>query len=165
MPSDYARVAGASCGRELPWGMFGENLTVEGAPPRGRGLRRRPRADRDGASSSSRTPRLPCFKLGLRFGDAQMVKRFQAARAFGASTCGSRGPARSRPAIAIELISRDPGRLSVSEIARLGTRDRGDVEGLRRALAVDALIDDWRPFFEELLERALRSERAAAAGR
>jgi MOSC domain-containing protein YiiM len=150
-------------GRELAWGMFGENLTVEGVPPDDE-LAVGDRMRIGTAELVVSQPRLPCFKLGLRFGDAQMVKRFQAAGRWGfylriehAGVVEAGDP--------VEILSRHPGRLSVSEIARLGTRDRGDVDGLRRALAVDALIEDWRPYFEELLERALRTEGSAVAGR
>src|SRR4051794_5193506 len=68
--------------RPLPPGMFGENLTVSGI-------------DVSGAVVGERwviadvelevcQPRLPCAKLGLRFGDPGMVKRFGEARRPGA---------------------------------------------------------------------------------
>jgi MOSC domain-containing protein YiiM len=147
--------------RELPWGMFGENLTVEGVPPEGE-LFVGDRMRIGTAELVVSQPRLPCFKLGLRFGDAQMVKRFQAAGRWGFYLRISL-PGVVQAGDPIEILSRHPGRLSVAEIARLGTRDRDDIEGLRRALAVDALIDDWRPYFEELLERALRAARPVTA--
>jgi MOSC domain-containing protein YiiM len=69
-------------GRSLAPGMFGENLTVEGL-------------DVSGAVIGERwligdvllevaQPRLPCSKLGLRFGEPKMVKRFALARRPGA---------------------------------------------------------------------------------
>src|SRR4051794_13061224 len=149
--------------RDLPWGVFGENLTVERVPPEDElyvGDRLRIGTTELVVSQ----PRLPCLKLGLRFGDAQMVKRFQAAGRWGFYLRIER-PGVVEAGDSIAFLSRDPGRLAVSEIARLGRRDRGDVEGLRRALAVDALIDDWRPYFEELLARALGSHGRAVAGR
>lgn len=63
-------------GRELPFGIFGENLTLEGL-----------REDvvhigdelRIGSARLVVTkPRLPCFKLGIRFGDPEMIARFLA---------------------------------------------------------------------------------------
>ncbi len=67
-------MGGSNCGRQIPDGMFGENLTTEGL-------------DVSGAVIGERwllgsvvlevcQPRLPCSKLGLRFGDLKMVKRF-----------------------------------------------------------------------------------------
>jgi len=146
--------------RELPWGMFGENLTVEGLPPEDE-LHVGDRLRIGTAELVVSQPRLPCFKLGLRFGDAQMVKRFQAAGRWG-FYLRIEQPGVVEAGDPIEFRSHHPGRLSVAEIARLGTSARDDVEGLRRALAVDALTDDWRPYFEKLLERAFRSDRPAA---
>ena len=61
-------------GAELPWGAFGENLTTEGI------LEDRVHIGdrfRIGAAEFIVTqPRMPCYKLALRFGRADMVKRF-----------------------------------------------------------------------------------------
>lgn len=65
-------------GRDLPWGMFGENLTVEGVPLENETAI----GDRFGIGSAELVvtqPRLPCFKLGIRFNDPAMVRRFVAA--------------------------------------------------------------------------------------
>jgi MOSC domain-containing protein YiiM len=61
-------------GVELPWGVFGENLTTEGL------LEDRVHiGDRFRAGSAEfvvTDPRMPCYKLAIRFGRADMVKRF-----------------------------------------------------------------------------------------
>jgi MOSC domain-containing protein YiiM len=61
-------------GQELPWGTFGENLTVEGLlePDVTAGER----LQIGTAELAVTEPRLPCFKLGLKLGRADMVKRF-----------------------------------------------------------------------------------------
>jgi MOSC domain-containing protein YiiM len=56
----------------------------------------------------------------------------------------------------VEILARDPAAVPISEITRLFTRDRRDAEGLRRALAVDALPVIWRPYLAQLLERTAR---------
>jgi len=61
-------------GRELPWGMFGENLTVEGILESD--VRVGDRLCIGTAEFIVTRPRLPCFKLGIRFGRPDMVKRF-----------------------------------------------------------------------------------------
>ena len=61
-------------GRELPPGMFGENLTVEGVDVSGAIVGERWRIGT--VELEVCQPRLPCAKLGHRFGDQQMVKRF-----------------------------------------------------------------------------------------
>ncbi len=58
------------------------------------------------------------------------------------------------PGAEIEVVDRPPQPLSVMELNRLYFRDRDDVEGLRRALACDGLLPDWRGLLEEQLDRA-----------
>jgi MOSC domain-containing protein YiiM len=61
-------------GADLEPGHFGENLTIEGLLERDVHV-----GDRLSICSSELVvtqPRLPCFKLGIRFGRADMVKRF-----------------------------------------------------------------------------------------
>src|SRR6202162_2448656 len=58
-------------GIELPWGAFGENLTTEGLSENELHI-----GDRLSIGSVEllvTQPRLPCFKLGVRFGRADMV--------------------------------------------------------------------------------------------
>src|SRR5205807_2612484 len=62
-------------GTELPWGMFGENFTTEGLLERKVYIGDRLRAG--SAEFIVTQPRMPCFKLGIRFGRPDMVKRFQ----------------------------------------------------------------------------------------
>jgi MOSC domain-containing protein YiiM len=64
----------ARLNREVPPGMFGENLTVEGVDVSGAVIGERWRIG--SVELQVCQPRLPCFKLGLRFGDPQMVKLF-----------------------------------------------------------------------------------------
>ena len=139
-------------GRALPWGMFGENLTVEGFPLEDELCL----GDHVGVGSARfavTQPRLPCFKLGIRFDDAGMVRRFLAAGRSGYYLrIAEEGEVAAGDEIA--LLERHPAGVPVSEVTRLFARDRGDAEGLRRVLAVDTLPVEWRPFFERLLEEA-----------
>ncbi len=139
-------------GRELAWGAFGENLTVEGAPLEDE-LAIGDRLRIGSAELVVTQPRLPCFKLGIRFDDPGMVRRFLAAgrsgyylriAAEGSLEAGDR----------IELLARDPAGVPVSELTRLVAHERDDPDAVRRVLAVDALPSSWRPFFEDLLEDA-----------
>jgi MOSC domain-containing protein YiiM len=69
-------------GGELPPGAFGENLTVEGVDVSGALIGERWRLGT--VELEVCQPRFPCFKLGLRFGDPQMLKRFTRAERPGA---------------------------------------------------------------------------------
>jgi MOSC domain-containing protein YiiM len=66
-------------GREIPDGMFGENLTLEGVDVSNAVIGERWKVGT--VELEVCQPRLPCSKLGLRFQDLKMVKRFgQASR-------------------------------------------------------------------------------------
>jgi MOSC domain-containing protein YiiM len=59
---------------DLPWGAFGENLTTSGLSEEDVRI-----GDRYAIGSAEfvvTQPRMPCFKLTIRFGRADMIKRF-----------------------------------------------------------------------------------------
>jgi MOSC domain-containing protein YiiM len=60
--------------RELPYGMFGENLTTQGVDVSGAVIGERWRIGT--VELEVAQPRLPCSKLGIRFEDLKMVRRF-----------------------------------------------------------------------------------------
>ena len=64
----------AELGREIVPGMFGENLTTEGVEVSGAVVGERWRVGT--VELEVCQPRIPCFKLGIRFGDPLMVRRF-----------------------------------------------------------------------------------------
>jgi len=72
----------AELGHELAPGTFGENLTVRGVDLNAAAIGDRWRVG--GALLEVAQPRQPCFKLGMRMGDAAFVDRFDAARRPGA---------------------------------------------------------------------------------
>lgn len=61
-------------GTEMPYGMFGENLTTEGLVEEGVCIGDRFRVGT--AVLQITQPRMPCFKLGIRFGRPDIVKLF-----------------------------------------------------------------------------------------
>jgi MOSC domain-containing protein YiiM len=61
-------------GVDLPWGAFGENLSTEGLLEEG--VRTGDRFRIGSAEFAVTQPRMPCYKLALRFGRPDMVKRF-----------------------------------------------------------------------------------------
>jgi|WetSurMetagenome_2_1015567.scaffolds.fasta_scaffold252736_2 MOSC domain-containing protein YiiM len=69
-------------GQDLPWGMFGENLTIEGGLLE-HGVFVGDRFRIGTAEVLAVQPRLPCFKLGIRFGTQSIVKKFAQAGRFG----------------------------------------------------------------------------------
>jgi MOSC domain-containing protein YiiM len=61
-------------GTDLPWGMFGENLTTEGLLESDVHIGDRYRVGT--AVLEATNPRFPCFKLGIRFGREDILDRF-----------------------------------------------------------------------------------------
>ena len=134
----------------LPWGAFGENLTTEGLQEEGLNVGDRFRIGT--AEVMVTVPRLPCYKLGIRFGRDDMVKRFLDAGRSGfyvAVLCeGEVGADDS-----IQRTHREPNSVTVPDIVRLYVSERNNRELLERALQVEALPEDWRGYFQQQLDR------------
>ena len=133
-------------GMELPFGMCGENLSVEGLREDEVNI-----GDRFAIGSAEfrvTQPRLPCSKLGIKFGRADMVKRFLHSRRTGFYFRVVR-EGEVGASDAIELTRRDPGNVTVADITRLYAFDKDNAALLRRVLDVSALPEDWRAYFRE----------------
>jgi MOSC domain-containing protein YiiM len=100
-------------------------------------------------------PRLPCYKLGVRFQSDDMVKRFLASRRTGFYLAVIR-EGEVGAGDEIKLLYRDPNGVSVLEITRLYIAKRyadDDVASVRRALQVTALPESWKDYFRERLQK------------
>ncbi len=132
----------------LPWGMFGENLTVEGLSESDVRIGDHFRIGT--AELMVTEPRMPCYKLGIKFGRADILKRLlQSGRTgfyFSVQREGEVGAGDE-----IELIGRDGNHVTVADITRLYARDGDDFELMRRAVAVEALPESWREHFAQQL--------------
>ncbi len=141
-------------GRELPMGMFGENFTTDGLSEDSAHL-----GDRFSVGSAEvvvAQPRLPCYKLGVRFQSDDMVKRFLASGRTGFYLAVTR-EGEVGAGDEIKVISRDDNAVPVSEITRLYIAKRyddNDVTSVRRTLRVTALPESWKSYFRERLEKA-----------
>jgi MOSC domain-containing protein YiiM len=140
-------------GREVPTAIFGENFTTDGLVEDSVHL-----GDRFSVGSAElivTQPRLPCYKLGVRFQTDDMVKRFLASGRTGFYLAVTReGEVGADDEI--KLIGRDPNSVPVSEITRLYIAKRyadDDVTSARRALRVAALPESWKRYFRERLQR------------
>jgi len=135
-------------GTELPWGAFGENLTTEGLSETGVRIGDRLRIGT--VELLVTQPRLPCFKLGIRFGRADMVKRFQRSgrTGFYMKVLREGLTAAGDP---IELLpAPDPG-VTVADIVRLYTADEPEQPLLQRVTTLAALPEGWRDYFRKRL--------------
>lgn len=134
----------------LPWGVFGENFTGEGLLEDQVNIGDRFRIG--GAEVIVTQPRLPCYKLGIKFDRVDMVKLFLASRRTGFYLAVLK-EGQVNAGDAIELISRDVNNVSVADIVRLYAFDKADTATLQRAIQVEALPGDWVNYFQEQLEK------------
>jgi len=135
---------------ELPYGMFGENFTAEGFSEGEVNIGDRFRVG--GAEVMVTEPRMPCYKLGIKFGRADILKRLlQSGRTgfyFAVAREGEVGAGDS-----IGLVSRDPCNVTVADIVRLYAGHERDEETLRRALEVEALPETWKDIFRQRADK------------
>ncbi len=145
----------------LPWGSFGENLTTEGWWEDQVHVGDRFRIGT--AELVVTQPRLPCFKLAMRFDRDDIVERFlESGRPgiyFAILQEGEIGAGD-----AMERTHEDERRVTVVDVLRLYLERKGpsDPDLLRRAASVEALAEGWREHFRKRLA-ALPSPRTATA--
>jgi len=131
----------------LPWGAFGENLTIEGLTEDRVAVGDRMRIGN--VELAVTTPRLPCFKLGIRFGRADMIKRFMASLRSGfylavlnEGEIGAGDP--------VELVPAEGDRVTIREIFSLFL-PRPDLRIAKRASVLPGLPESWRERMRERL--------------
>jgi MOSC domain-containing protein YiiM len=135
----------AELGRELGPGAFGDNLTVAGVDVSGAVIGERWRIGT--VELEVCQPRLPCFKLGLRFGDPKMLKRFTRAERPGAYL-RIRREGELGAGDAVEVGSRPEHGVTVALVARALTIDGTLLARAAAAPELPADLADW------MLERA-----------
>ena len=141
---------------DLPWGMFGENFTSTGLLESETNIGDRFRVG--SAELMVTQPRMPCYKLGLRFGRTDIIRRFLVSERtgfyFSVSKEGEVGTGDE-----FELIEKNPSGVTVVDVTRLYSSDRHDVELLKRAIATTALPESWRSYFQGRVEKLAERSR------
>lgn len=132
----------------LPYGMFGENFTIEGLDETTINIGDEFRVGT--ARVVVVQPRMPCYKLGLRFGRADIIKRFHQSRRTGfylrVVEEGEVGAGDN-----VELIKRGDGEVTIADINRLYFWDRDDLQMLRRAVRIEDLPEHLKSQFRARL--------------
>ena len=141
-------------GVELGFGHFGENLTSQGLLEGEVSIGDRLRIG--SAEFQVTQPRVPCFKLGLRFGRPDLVKRFLRAGRSGFYLAVLR-EGELGAGDAIERLRVATPSLSVAEVAGLYAGRVTDRERLRFASELAGLPANWRDGFRAALERRARA--------
>ena len=136
---------------DLPWGSFGENFTAEGVDEKTVCIGDEFRVGQ--ATVVVTEPRMPCSKLMVKFGRADIVKRFLKSQRSG-FYFGVVEEGRVQAGDELECLSRHPDGLSVADVIRLYTTEKGNAALLRKAVSVSALPESWRGYFKHQLEKA-----------
>jgi MOSC domain-containing protein YiiM len=138
---------------KMPNGMFGENFTTEGLMEAEVNV-----GDVFEIGSSkviATQPRMPCYKLGVKFGRMDVLKKFLASGRSGiyfrVLEEGDVGAGDQ-----IMQIKKDTNRVGISDIVRLYASDREDIKMMRRTVKVEALPEGWKDYFYEQIRRIER---------
>ena len=137
---------------DLVWGMFGENFTTEGLLEDAVNI-----GDQFQIGSAklvATQPRMPCYKLGVRFGRMDVIRRFMVS---------------ARPGIyfkvlkegevqtgdKIKIIRRDKNNVTVKDIVCLyiARNDIDNIETMKRATKIRDLPEGWRYEFQQKIDK------------
>ncbi len=132
----------------MPWGMFGENLTTVGVSEDTVKI-----GDRFLIGSAELVvtqPRMPCFKLGIRFGAKEIVKRFRVSGRSGWYSMVAKEGAVS-VGDKIQLIDRESETFSVRDLLELHESGNPDRDALQRVIQFRGLSEAWREHFRRRL--------------
>ena len=134
---------------DLPWGVFGENLTTTGLLETEVNIGDKFRIGT--AEVMVTQPRMPCYKLGIRFGRADIIKRFLLSERTGFYLSvlkeGEVGAGDE-----MELFERNASGIKVVDVTRLYSTDKDNVDLLRRLIALQNLPESWRGYFQKRLD-------------
>ncbi len=136
-------------GVDLPWGMFGENLTTEGLMESEINIGDRFRV---GSCELMVTqPRMPCFKLAAKFNRDDIIKLFldsgRSGFYFSVIEEGGIGAGDE-----IERHHRDANDINISDLVNFYISGAADRNWLSRASEHESLANGWRKHFRKQLE-------------
>jgi MOSC domain-containing protein YiiM len=133
---------------DLPWGAFGENLTTEGLLEDEAWIGDRYKVGT--AELVVTQPRMPCYKLAIRFGHPDVVRRFLKSRRSGLYFSVEREGAVGA-GDAIERLERNEARLTIADVVSLYAKDVENQTLLESASRHPALPAAWREYFRKRL--------------
>ena len=128
----------------LPWGMFGENFTTEGMFEESVNIGDQFKVGT--ANLIATQPRMPCYKLGVKFGSMDMIKRFLASGLTGVYFKVMK-EGELEQGDEIKLIKKDENSVTKKDIVRIYTIDKDDIQTIERAIKIKDLPNGWRYHF------------------
>jgi len=134
---------------EMNWGMFGENFTTEGL------IEDKVNIGDEFLIGSAKfvvtQPRMPCYKLGIKFGRPDVIKRF--------FTSGKPGiyfkvleEGEVGTGDEIKLVRRDENNVTVVDIMKIYGKEKDNEDFLKKAIKVDALAEGWKQYYQQILQ-------------
>ena len=133
-------------GASIPFGAFGENLTTDGLLEDSVAIGDRFRIG--SAILEVTQPRMPCFKLALRFGRSDMVKRFWTSGYSGFYFAVVEEGELGQGDVIERLTGSSPDQITVAEVVGLHKGKIKDSEAYERALAAP-LRGSWKKDIRE----------------
>jgi MOSC domain-containing protein YiiM len=137
---------------DIIWGMFGENFTTEGLMEDTVNIG--DQVQIGSAKLVATQPRMPCYKLGVRFGIMEIIRRFLSSGRPGIYfKVLKQGEVKTDDKI--EIIEKDKNNVTVKDIVHLYiNRDHVDnIEIMRRAIKISALPEGWKYEFQQNIEQ------------
>jgi MOSC domain-containing protein YiiM len=125
----------------MPHGMFGENLTTSGMLEVSVFIGDRYRFGT--AELTVTQPRMPCYKLAMKFGRDDMIKRFLESRFSGFYFAVSK-EGEAQAGDALELVGSDQEKVSVRDITELYLSKQSNPALLERVLRLQSLPQSWK---------------------
>ncbi len=134
---------------DLSWGVFGENLTTTGLLETEIHIGDKFRIGTGEVMVTQ--PRMPCYKLGIRFGRPDIIKRFLLSERSGFYLSvlkeGEVGAGDE-----FQLLEKNTAGVRVVDVTRLFSTDKENVDLMLRAIATEALPESWREYFLKRLQ-------------
>ena len=141
---------------DLRWGMFVENFTTEGLMEDDVNVGNKFQIG--SAKLVATQPRMPCYKLGVRFGRMDIIRKFMASGRPGIYfKVLQEGQVESGDRI--KIIRKDENNVTVKDIVRLyvgGDDDDENIETMRRATKIEDLPEGWKYEFQQKVEQLER---------
>jgi MOSC domain-containing protein YiiM len=137
---------------DLVWGMFGENFTTEGLMEDAVNIG--DQLQIGSAKLVATQPRMPCYKLGVRFGHIEIIRMFMASNRPGIYFRVLK-EGKVQRGDKIEVVKRDENNVKVTDIVSLYiNRDNADsIETMRRATKISVLPEGWKNEFQQNIEQ------------
>lgn len=138
-------------GTQMHWGMFGENFTTERMFEKD--LHIGDRLQIGSAILVVRQPRIPCYKLGVKFQRTDILARFlRSGRSGFYFSVEQEGTVSAGSSF--EFLSLAPLGITIAEMNRLYVEDKYNRELLEKAIGTPALPEDWRDYLKKRLDGA-----------